>query len=156
MESFQKKRCLKKVSPSHLYPGCRGVFAAFVFFNLVSFTEHVRDVKEEEGDFAICEPYRRREGGSPAATEVNKRSAEVVPDARQSAGSKRARVSSEVTLDLASLNPLIISFYQTFINKFDQGFIPLLLYNVFLLNNLKLIHKLFSHENLNSPNRLVC
>lgn len=124
MERFQKKRCLKKVSPSHLSPGCRGVFAAFVFFNLVLFTEHVRDVKEEEVDFAICEPSRRREGGSPAATEVNKRSAEVVPDAHQSASSKRARVSSEVTLDLTSLNPLI-KFYQTFINKFDQDFIPL-------------------------------
>ncbi|XP_017281621.1 BEN domain-containing protein 3 isoform X2 [Kryptolebias marmoratus] len=57
----------------------------------------VRDVKEEEEDFAVCEPPRRREGGAPGAQEVNKRSsAEIGPGAHQSAGSKRARVSGEV------------------------------------------------------------
>uniref|UniRef100_A0A3Q2R0B3 BEN domain containing 3 n=2 Tax=Fundulus heteroclitus TaxID=8078 RepID=A0A3Q2R0B3_FUNHE len=59
--------------------------------------QHVQDVKEEEEDFAVCEPSQAHEGGSSEASEANKRSrAEVSPETRQSTRNKRARVCSEV------------------------------------------------------------
>ncbi|RVE56975.1 hypothetical protein OJAV_G00211600 [Oryzias javanicus] len=58
---------------------------------------NVQEVKEEMDDFAVCGQSENKEGGTPSAAEVNKRSsAEFNSDTHQSTSSKRARVSSEV------------------------------------------------------------
>ncbi|MEQ2264237.1 hypothetical protein XENORESO_010566 [Xenotaenia resolanae] len=59
--------------------------------------QHIQDVKEEEEDFAVCEPSHAHERGSPEPSEANKRSSgEVSPETHQSTSNKRARVCSEV------------------------------------------------------------
>ncbi|XP_038128047.1 BEN domain-containing protein 3 [Cyprinodon tularosa] len=58
---------------------------------------NIQDVKEEEDGFAVYQPSQAHNGGSPEASEANKRtSAEVAPEMHQSSSRKRARVCSEV------------------------------------------------------------
>ncbi|XP_028994750.1 BEN domain-containing protein 3 isoform X2 [Betta splendens] len=74
--------------------------------------KHVQDIKEEMEDIAICEPPDGVEGGTP--TEAGKRpSAKMGADAKQSTGSKRARVSGETRKHLIDeggrLEPLCLT-----------------------------------------------